>query len=185
VANVHHPDESSNQSIRYYSLCSDPDAVLVSPLRTDRQSRNNLVSDSGAGASAATTTDSRPSGAQDPASPDAIADTLHTILAQLATINKRLELQSETLARHDQLLGNQTGMTASTPNPAKLGATNGQTPQAHVAGVMETTARVFANHQRLSIVIMAVIFGRNSTIRSIDLSLIFHNMTAKQIRYHG
>jgi hypothetical protein len=42
------------------------------------------------------TTDSRPPGAQDPASPD--ADMLHTILAQLVTINKRLELQSETLA---------------------------------------------------------------------------------------
>jgi hypothetical protein len=96
-------------------------------LRTDRRSRNNLVSDSRAGASAAMTTDSRLSGAQDPASPDAIVDMLHTTLAQLATINKRLELQSETLARHDQLLRSQTGTTASTPNPAKLAATNGQT----------------------------------------------------------
>jgi hypothetical protein len=58
-------------------------------------------------------------------------------------------------------------------------------PQAQVAGVMETTARIFANHQRLSIVITVVIFGRNSTICSIDLSLIFHAMMVKQIRYHG
>jgi hypothetical protein len=127
VANFHRPDKFSNRSIRRYSLQSDPDAVLVSPLRTDRRSHNNLVSDSGAGASAAMTTDSRPSDAQDPASPDAIADTLHTILAQLETINKRMELQSETLAWHGQLLENQTGMTASMPNPAKLAATNGQT----------------------------------------------------------
>jgi hypothetical protein len=50
-------------------------------------------------------TDSQPIGTQDSASSDAIANILNTILAQLSTINKRMELHGETLARHDQLLG--------------------------------------------------------------------------------
>jgi hypothetical protein len=50
-------------------------------------------------------TDSRPpDDSQDPTASIAITDTLHTILAQLSTMNKRLELQSEAIARHDQLL---------------------------------------------------------------------------------
>jgi hypothetical protein len=101
--------------------------MLVSPLRTNRRNRNNLVSDSRADASAAMATDSRPPDAQkDLASSDAFADTLHIILAQLATINKCLELQSEAPARHDQLLGSQIGMAVSTPNPAKPVEMNGQ-----------------------------------------------------------
>jgi hypothetical protein len=64
-----------------------------------------LVSDFRTGASIAMATDSQPTDAQDFASSDAIADILNTILAQLSTINKRMELHGETLARHDQLLG--------------------------------------------------------------------------------
>jgi hypothetical protein len=50
--------------------------------------------------------DARPPGGQnDPVDNDQLVDTLTNILAQLTTINKRLELQSETIARHDQFLG--------------------------------------------------------------------------------
>jgi hypothetical protein len=108
--------------------------VLVSPLRTDRCSRINLVSDSRAGASAAMASDSWPPGAQDPAASEAIADTLNTILAQLSTINKRLELQGEILARHDQLLEGQSGFGASMPIPAKPTDKIGQTTVASGVG---------------------------------------------------
>jgi hypothetical protein len=40
----------------------------------------------------------------DPVAQAFVADTLLTILAQLTTINKRLEIQSEAISRHDRLL---------------------------------------------------------------------------------
>jgi hypothetical protein len=46
--------------------------------------------------------DSRPpDGQNNPQGNKQIVDTLSTILAQLTTINKRLELQSESIARYD------------------------------------------------------------------------------------
>jgi hypothetical protein len=108
--------------------------VLVSPLITDRRSRINLVSYYRAGASVAMASDSRPPGAQDPAESATIADTLHTILAQLSTINKCLELQSETLARHDQILEGQSGSGALTPIPRKPTDKTGKTTVASGAG---------------------------------------------------
>jgi hypothetical protein len=57
--------------------------------------------------------DSRPpDGQNNPQGNKQIVDTLSTILAQLTTINKRLELQSESIARYDQLLGDTNGSTA-------------------------------------------------------------------------
>jgi hypothetical protein len=73
-----------------------------------------LVSISSSDTSAATTSDSRPPGGQNnPSGSEQLADTLSNILAQLMTINKRLELQSESIARHEQLLAGISGSAAS------------------------------------------------------------------------
>jgi hypothetical protein len=131
--NFHCPDEFNHSAVRRYPLRSDPDAVLISPLITDRRSHINFVSDSRAGASVAMASDSRPPGTQDLAESATIVDALHTILAQLSTINKRLELQSETLARHDQILEGQPGSGASTPIPPNPTDKTGQTTVASSA----------------------------------------------------
>jgi hypothetical protein len=39
VVNIHRPDELNTSTIQRYPLRSDLDAVLVSPLLTDRRSR--------------------------------------------------------------------------------------------------------------------------------------------------
>jgi hypothetical protein len=46
----------------------------------------------------------------DPVAQAFVADTLLTILAQLTTINKRLEIQSEAISRHDRLLDGSSGV---------------------------------------------------------------------------
>jgi hypothetical protein len=46
-----------------------------------------------------------------------LADTLNTIMAQLTSIDSRLDLQGATLARHAQLLGGIEGSTAPNNNP--------------------------------------------------------------------
>jgi hypothetical protein len=69
-------------NIQCYPLRSDPATVLVSPLRTPpRRHRNNMVSDSSPDGSMATMNDSPPSSApHDPATSEAIVDTLTSIL---------------------------------------------------------------------------------------------------------
>jgi hypothetical protein len=98
-------------------LHSDPHAVP--PLNSDHWVHNNLVSDFSNGAPATMTTDSRSSAPKDFGVSAEIADTLSTILAQLSTINKRLELQGEAIAHYDQLFEGGNGLAAATPSAAK------------------------------------------------------------------
>jgi hypothetical protein len=93
VANIHHCDDCNKTSHRYL-LRFDPDAILIPLLQSDHRGHINLVLDSRQGASVATVTDSQPpDNSQYPAASTAITGTLHTILAQLTTMNKHLELQ--------------------------------------------------------------------------------------------
>jgi hypothetical protein len=95
-----------------YSMRSNKQADLLSPLHTPRRPRHiNLVSDSRPGASAtmSSTPDNRPPGAIDPARQDDLTATLHSIMAQLMTISNRLDLQGTTLAKHALLLDGAEG----------------------------------------------------------------------------
>jgi hypothetical protein len=93
------PDDKidSNTNNRRYSLRSDPNIILVPPLRTDRRVHNNLVSATTSDASTTMST-AQPSSdvPPDPAAQASVTDTLLTIFAQFTTINKRLEIQSDT-----------------------------------------------------------------------------------------
>jgi hypothetical protein len=82
-----------------YPQRSNPHAVLVPPLNSERRVCNNLVSASSTGApTTMSAPDNRPPGASDPNRQADLADTLSTIMAQLTMINNRLDLQGATLA---------------------------------------------------------------------------------------
>lgn len=121
ASHIHHCADEINPdaSVPRYPLRSDPHAVLVPPLNFDRRVHNNLVSVSSNGAPATMTTESRTGVPKDSGVPAEIANTLSTILAQLSTINKWLELQGVVIARHDQLLEGGNGSVFSTPSSAK------------------------------------------------------------------
>jgi hypothetical protein len=114
--NLHRSEDETYSNNHRYPQRSDPDVVLIPPLRTDSRVHNNLVSASRTSTLTVMMMDQRPPDApHDPATLTTITDTLHNILAQLTTINKRLELQGESIAWHDQLLKGQTRTVASTP----------------------------------------------------------------------
>jgi hypothetical protein len=74
----------------------------------------------------------------DPAAQASVADTLSTILAQLTTINKRLEIQSEAISRHDRILDGSSGVGGPARSPDKTTKTtnsaNNGTGSANGAG---------------------------------------------------
>jgi hypothetical protein len=97
----------SDATVPRYPLRSNPRVVLVSPLHTpSRRRRINLVSETTTDASTAMSTDQRLSGVvDDPAAQsEDVTTALTQILGQLTTINKRLEIQGELLACHDNIL---------------------------------------------------------------------------------
>jgi hypothetical protein len=111
-----------------YPLRSNPGVVLVSPLHTPPRRRCiNLVSETTTDASTAMSTDQRPSGVvDDPAKQsEDVTSALTQILGQLATINKRLEIQGELLARHDNILMSGDGSaTPMGPHPTSTASAN-------------------------------------------------------------
>jgi hypothetical protein len=81
-----------------YPLRSDPNVVLVLPLHTDRRVHNNSVSATTSDASTTMATGQQSFDVPpDPTAQASVVDTLSDILAQLTTINKRLELQGEAI----------------------------------------------------------------------------------------
>jgi hypothetical protein len=105
---------------RRYSLRSDPNVILVPPLHTNRRVHNNLVSATTSDASTTMSTEQPSSDVPpDPTAQASVADTLSTILAQLTTINKRLEIQSEAISRHDRILDGSSGVGGPARSPDK------------------------------------------------------------------
>jgi hypothetical protein len=121
ASHIHCSDDEINPdgNINHYPLRYYPHIVLVLPLHTDHRSCNNLVSTYNTSASAAMATDPRLFGAlKDPRVPTELSNMLTNILAQLTTINKRLELQGEAIACHYQILeGNSNTVALSLTKP--------------------------------------------------------------------
>jgi hypothetical protein len=107
-------------TIQRYSLCSDPVVVLILLLRTPCRRRNNLVSDSIPDASTSMVTFGA---SNDLVASTELVDMLSNILAQLTTINKRLQLQGEAI---NQLFKGNTVTVVMASFPAELSDKNSQ-----------------------------------------------------------
>jgi PPE-repeat protein len=180
-SNFHCLDNDIDRDSKFqcHSLRSNPFAELISPLHTPRRRHINLVSVFSSDTPAAMAFDARPPGGQnDPSGNKQLANTLFNILAQLTTINKRLELQSETIARHDQLLGapmvpqhRRHPLIKPMARPATVGGGGGNG---------NSGDNFIANHHP-----QHHDFGTNSETLSIGRSSTFRIMMARWIRYHG
>jgi hypothetical protein len=181
------PDDKidSNTNNRRYSLRSDPNIILVPPLHTDRRVRNNMVSVTTSDASTTMSIEQPSSGIPpDPAAQASIADTLSTIPAQLTTINKRLEIQSEAISRHDRMLDGSSGVGGRhghlirpprRPTPPTMGL--GQ-PMGLAMGPTVTQPASSATHTNGT-------SGMTSVTRFIGPRSIFLDMMVRRICCHG
>jgi hypothetical protein len=121
---------------------------------------------------------------KDPAGKEPIVDTLTNILTQLTMINKRLDLQGEAIARHDQLT---TPMALRRPQPHCPKMLRTVAPavrqEALAAAVVTMVAMVRASCT--STPRITATSGTISATRSTNRSSIFHIMTARQIHCPG
>jgi hypothetical protein len=181
------PDDKidSNTNNRRYPLRSNPNVFLVPPLHTDRRIRNNLVSTTTSDASTTMST-GQPSFdvPPDPAVQASVADTLLTILTQLTTINKRLEIQSEAISLHDRLwmaapaqggLHGHLIRPLRRPTPLTMGT---RQPMGLAMGPTVTQPASSATHTNKS-------SGMTSVTRFTGRSSIFLDMMVRRIRCRG
>jgi hypothetical protein len=149
--NLHRSDDEidSVAAVPRYPLRSNPRVVLVLPLHTPPRRRCiNLVTETTTDASTAMSTDQRSSGVvDDPVKQsEDVTTALTQILGQLATINKRLEIQGELLARHDNiLLGGDGSAIPTVPQPT-LTASASKTDETASTGSGGGKGRLFGHN---------------------------------------